>query len=192
ALLATFTALAQDKGYTLLVDRQVYTLEADGRWVGIIESERKAHDAQAARNGGRIDLSYQASLHKLEILEAITVKADGRRIAVASDKIIDVAPAASREVSFYTDLRTRSIVFPDVEAGDSIRYAYRITSFDRIWPGYSWDFYWRSSLRSERSQRILDHPSSMSVAGRPPPPRLPVATGRGPHPPVLPLAPPHA
>jgi transglutaminase-like putative cysteine protease len=164
ALLATLTAFAQDKGYTMLVDRQVYTLEADGSWVGVIESERKAHDAQAARNGGRIDLSYQASLRKLEILEAVTVKADGRRIAVAPDKIIDVAPAVSREVSFYTDLRTRSIVFPDLEAGDSIRYAYRITSFDRIWPGYSWDFYWRPSLRTQRSELILDHPSSMRLA----------------------------
>jgi transglutaminase-like putative cysteine protease len=168
ALVASRGAFAENtttpvKGYTWLVDRHTYTVDADGLWAGIVEVERKAHDAEAARNGGRIDLSYTASFQKLEIVEAVTVKADGRRIPVAQDKIIDIAPNVSREVSLYTDLRTRSIVFPDLEAGDSIRYVYRLTLFDQTWPGYSWDFYWRSSFRTERSERILDYPASMRL-----------------------------
>jgi transglutaminase-like putative cysteine protease len=157
------TTQAQDAGYTWLVDRQTYTVETDGRWVGLIEVERKAHDAQTARNGGRIDLSYNASLQKLEILEAATVKADGRRLPVEEAKIFDIAPQVAREVAYYTDVRTRSIVFPDVEAGDSIRYVYRLTKSGHSWPGFAWNLSWTTSARTVLSERIFDHPASMRL-----------------------------
>jgi transglutaminase-like putative cysteine protease len=157
-------AQADDKGFTLLLDRQTYTLEHDGQWVGLFENERRADDAEAARNGGRIDISYQASLQTLEIVEAETIKADGRHLPVARDKIIDIAPHAARDVTLYTDLRTRSIVFPDVEAGDAIHYVYRLTRFDHVWPGFFWEFAWQPAVRVELAERILDHPAAVRVA----------------------------
>jgi transglutaminase-like putative cysteine protease len=158
------TAHAQDTGYTWLVDRQTYTFSEDGLWVGVFEAERKAHDAEAARNGGRIDISYPASLQKIEILEAATLKADGRRLPVADDRIIDIAPQVAREVALYTDLRTRSIVFPDVEAGDTIHYVYRLTQFDRTWPSFSWSVFWRDSTRTVLAERIFERPANKPLA----------------------------
>lgn len=163
ALLFATNAHAQSTGYTWLIDRHTYTFDAEGRWVGLFEAERKAHDAQAARNGARIDISYQASLRKIETLEAATLKADGRRLPVADDKIIDIAPQVSREVSFYTDTRTRSIVFPNVEAGDSIRYVYRLTTTGLTWPGFSWSPFWRDSARTILSERIFERPAGMPL-----------------------------
>lgn len=164
ALLFTTTAHAQTHGYTWLLDRQAYTFDADGRWTGLFEAERKAHDAQAARNGARIDLSYPASLQRIEILEAATLKADGRRLPVTDDKIIDIAPQVSREVALYTDSRTRSIVFPDLEAGDSIRYVYRLTTTDLSWPGFSWKSVWNTSARTTLSERIFERPTAAPLA----------------------------
>ena len=164
ALLFASAAHAQTTGYTWLVDRQTYTFDAAGRWTGVLEVERKAHDAQAARNGARIDLSYPASLQRIEILEAATLKADGRRLPVADDKIIDIAPQASREVALYTDKRTRSIIFPDLEAGDSIRYVYRLTTTDLTWPGFSWIHVWQDSARTTLSERIFERPAAMPLA----------------------------
>lgn len=157
-------ARANETGYTWVVDRHVYTIDADGRWVGMLEAERKAHDAQAARDGGRIDISYQASVRKIEILEALTIKADGRRLPVSEDKILDIAPQVGREVALYTDLRTRSIVFPDLEAGDSIRYVYRLTTTELTWPGFSWSAAVGSAVRSAHSERIFDRPAGMGLA----------------------------
>lgn len=156
-------AHAQTTGYTWLVDRHTYTLDAEGRWTGVLEAERKAHDAQAARNGARIDISYQASLRTIAILEAVTLKADGRRLPVADDKIVDIAPQVSREVAFYTDNRTRSIVFPNVEAGDSIRYVYRLTTTGLTWPGFSWSPFWQDSARTVLSERIFERPAAMPL-----------------------------
>lgn len=161
--LAGMGAWANETSYTWMVDRHVYTIDADGRWVGLLEAERKAHDAQAARDGGRIDISYQASVQKIEILEALTLKADGRRLAVTADKILDIAPQVGREVALYTDLRTRSIVFPDLEAGDSIRYVYRLTSTELTWPGFSWSSAWRTTTRALRSERIFERPAGMPL-----------------------------
>jgi transglutaminase-like putative cysteine protease len=156
-------ARAQERGFTLLVDRETLVFDDDGRWVRLVELERKAHDPQSARNGGRVDLSYESSMHKLEVLEAATIKADGRRIKVPQDKIIDAAPQVSREIAIYTDLRTRSIVFPDVEAGDSIRWVYRLVEFDRTWPGFSMNVVWLSSARALIAERIIDAPASMRL-----------------------------
>jgi transglutaminase-like putative cysteine protease len=164
AWLAAPAAQANETGYTWVVDRHVYTIEADGRWIGLLEAERKAHDAQAARDGGRIDISYQASVQTIEIVEALTLKADGRRLPVTADKILDIAPQVGREVALYTDLRTRSIVFPDLEAGDSIRYVYRLTSTELTWPGFSWSAAWRNGTRSAGSERIFDRPAGMPLA----------------------------
>jgi transglutaminase-like putative cysteine protease len=164
ALLFAGNAHAQTTGYTWLVDRQTYVIDADGRWTGVFEAERKAHDAQAARNGARIDLSYSASSQRIEILEAVTLKADGRRLPVAEDKIIDIAPQVSREVALYTDNRTRSIVFPNVEAGDSVRFAYRLTTFDLTWPGYSRSFVWQTAYRAKLSERIFERPAATPLA----------------------------
>jgi transglutaminase-like putative cysteine protease len=157
------TARAEDNGFTWLLDRQTYKLDAEGRWTALIEAERKAHTARAAREGGRIDIPYQASLLRIEILEADTIKSDGRRVAVASDRIIDIAPRAARDVALYTDLRTRSIVFPDLEAGDTIRYVYRLTTVHRTWPGFSWSAGWRRSSRVVLSERIFDRPAGMPL-----------------------------
>ena len=129
---------AQETGYMWVVDRQTIVLDDKGGWVVTGEAELRVYDAETARVSGRVDLPYSASQSSLEILEAVTLKADGRKLAVTPDKIVDIAPRVSPDVALYTDLRTRSLVFPDVGAGDSIRYAYRLTTFANIWPGVSW------------------------------------------------------
>ena len=162
-LLQVLPAYAQTSGYTTTLDRHVVVLNRDGLWTDTAELQRKAHDEQAARNGGRIDLTYAASMEKLEIVEAETIKADGRRIAVAADRFIDIAPAISREVALYTDHRTRSIVFPDLEAGDTVRYVYRLTRFDRTWPGQSWHRYLRKAVRVGLFEWIVERPKDMAL-----------------------------
>jgi transglutaminase-like putative cysteine protease len=162
-LLLAMPALGQDKGYTWLIDRETYVLDADGGWSARVERERKALDAAAARNGGRIDLAYSANQERLEIVEVSTIKADGRRIPVRGDMIIDAAPQVSRDVALYTDMRTRSVVFPDFEAGDSIRYVYRRTPLDRTWPGFSQNIVWFRNVRTLLSERIFEAPSTVKL-----------------------------
>lgn len=154
---------AQTTGYTIVTARQTYVIEPDGRYVLTAEVERRANDARAARDGGRIDITYSASQQKLEIVEAATVKPDGRRVSVTSDRILDIAPQVSRETALYTDLRTRSIVFPDLQAGDSIRYVYRLELVELSFPGFSIAQYWRPETQVDLAEHVFEHADSMPV-----------------------------
>lgn len=162
-LLAASAVQAQETGYIWSVDRQTIVINDKRGWVVVGEAELKVFDAETARVSGRVDLPYQASSSKLEILEAVTLKSDGRRLVVAPDNIIDIAPRMAPEVTLYTDIRTRSIVFPDVGAGDSIRYVYRLTTVSDLWPGVSWTMARQNASRTKFVERIFEYPSELGL-----------------------------
>jgi transglutaminase-like putative cysteine protease len=155
---------SQDTGFSWPISRQTFALGDKGAWTGTFEIERTAHDARAARAGARVDISYTAGQATIEILEAETVKADGRRIAVTPDKIFDIAPQAARQVAMYTDSRTKSIVFPDFGAGDTVRYVYRLKHFASTWPGFSWAVPVRPSMRIGKAETVIEHAASQPLA----------------------------
>ena len=155
--------MAQESGFTWNVMRYAYVLDDKGLSTGTFEIERQAHDAQAARSGARVDLSYVAGQETIEILDAATVKADGRKIPVGPDRILDIAPQVPRDVAMYSDTRTKSVVFPDVAAGDSIRYVYRLKRFSTSWPGFSWTAPLRTLARVKESEMTIDVPASLPL-----------------------------
>lgn len=162
-LLPLGPAAAQDSGFTWTVMRYAYVLDDKGLWTGTFEVERQAHDAQAARSGARIDLSYVAGQETIEILEAETVKADGRKIPVGPDRILDIAPQVPRDVALYSDTRSKSVIFPDMSAGDSIRYVYRLKRFSSTWPGFSWTVPLRNSVRVTAAEMTIDRPATLPL-----------------------------
>jgi transglutaminase-like putative cysteine protease len=156
-------ATAQESGFTWTVMRYAYVLDDKGLPTGTFEIERQAHDAQAARTGARVDLSYVAGQETIEILDAATVKADGRKIPVGPDRILDIAPQVPRDVAMYSDTRTKSVIFPDVAAGDSVRYVYRLKRFSTSWPGFSWTAPLRSLARVKASEMTIDVPATLPL-----------------------------
>lgn len=156
--------LAQDSGYVWTLDRRAHVLDEKGNWSATIEGERKVLDVQAARNGARIDLSYYSDMQTLDVVEAATVKADGRILPVAADRIFDVAPQVAAQVALYTQARTKSIVFPDVAVGDSIRYVYRLKKFASFWPGFTWSLAPTRAVRAAASEYSFEYPSTLYVA----------------------------
>lgn len=164
AALSALPAWAEDSGFSWPISRQTFTLGDKGTWTGTFELERTAHDARAARSGGRVDISYSAGQATIEILEAETVKANGRRIPVASDKIFDIAPQGARQYAMYSDSRTKSIVFPDVGAGDTVRYVYRLKHVTSTWPGFSWIVPIRPSMRIKHAETVIEHAASLPFA----------------------------
>lgn len=156
-------AVAQESGLTWTVMRYTYVLDDRGLSTGTFEIERQAHDAQAARSGARVDLPYVAGQETIEILDAETVKADGRKIPVGADRIHDIAPQVPRDAAMYSDTRTKSVVFPDVAAGDSIRYVYRLKRFSTSWPGFSWTAPLRTVARVKDGEMTIDVPAALPL-----------------------------
>jgi transglutaminase-like putative cysteine protease len=104
-----------------------------------------------------------AGQETIEILDAATLKADGRKIQVGPDRILDIAPQVPRDVALYSDTRTKSVVFPDVAAGDSVRYVYRLKRFSTSWPGFSWTAPLRTLARIKASEMTIDVPAALPL-----------------------------
>jgi transglutaminase-like putative cysteine protease len=70
-------------------------------------------------------VSYSASMSEIRNLTAYTIKANGTRIAVAKENYQNETESGEAGKSpLMTDIATKTIVYPDVEVGDSIELSY--------------------------------------------------------------------
>jgi transglutaminase-like putative cysteine protease len=68
---------------------------------------------------GQHRITNNDNFYDLEIVEAATIKADGRRIDVIRDQIVVLSGAeAATNILFQADIKTRVIPFPQLAAGD--------------------------------------------------------------------------
>jgi transglutaminase-like putative cysteine protease len=84
------------------------------------ESTSKALTARGAEQLKRSSLVYSASVEKAKVIEAYTLKADGRRVDVPRDNYqTETAAGLDSGRPAFTDFARISVVFPDLEVGDA-------------------------------------------------------------------------
>ena len=105
-----------------------YTLLARDEMVGTDDASAQALAQQA--------ISYSESMNELDILEAHTLKADGRKLSVDVTSIFSQLPPGHPQVPMFTDLHQKVIVFPDVAAGDTISFGFRRRVHRAQLPGF--------------------------------------------------------
>lgn len=72
----------------------------------------------------------------LEIIEAATIKPDGRRIDVQRDQIAVLSGSeASTNILFFADIKTRVVPFPELAAGDRTILVFRVTQKEALGRG---------------------------------------------------------
>lgn len=100
------------------------------------EFRTRVLDASQIENAKDTTISYSASVQKVEIIEACTLKADGRRIPVPADNYQENANTGHRgNGPVFSDYATLGLVFPDVAVGDAVYIHYRIVQTEPIFPG---------------------------------------------------------
>lgn len=100
-----------------------------------IHAEIKANNAAAAQQLGQQVLRYSEALSDLDVLEASTVKSDGTKIPVSTAAIYSQLPQGAPQVPMFDDQRQKVVVFPDVEAGDTINITFRRRDKSAFLPG---------------------------------------------------------
>ncbi len=121
-LLASCPALAEqspDVRYTSIhTDIEVHR---DGSYVETREFTERLGSERAAHEAGQIKIPYSTSLDRFSIEAAYTLKRSGEHIDVPQNSIFvqDGSISASGLTSFQ-DIKTSVVVFPNLEAGDSI------------------------------------------------------------------------
>ncbi len=136
-LLAANFAQAQDVPARIRLGTEDIVVSADGSFVNTTHIELQVLTAAIASQAMQQRVSYEGTLEDVEIIEAFTVKPNGQKIAVDPSSIFtQQAQATGNSLTpIYTNRQQKVIVFPNVEAGDTLSYTVRHTQNPPLWPG---------------------------------------------------------
>src|SRR5262249_20338467 len=90
----------------------------------------------ALRSVGQQPVSYVEGMQTLDIVEAYTEKAGGRRITVDPASIITRDEASGLNAVYQRDAKERTVIFPDLAVGDTIVLTTRIETKAGVFPGH--------------------------------------------------------
>ncbi len=113
-----------------------YDVNADGTHVETTSWALKVLSEQGVARAQEASVSVSDSLEKLEILSAYTLKPDGRKINVPPTNYQDETNTGKGSVApMFTDIRTRTVAYPDVAVGDTVVLSYKLSQVEATFPG---------------------------------------------------------
>jgi transglutaminase-like putative cysteine protease len=114
-----------------------FRINADASHVETHDWATKVLQARAVEGAKSYSISYSTSIQKAEILHAYTLKEDGRRIdAPKSNYQLEVNSGKGKDAPVFSDITTLTVVFPEVAAGDTVAFAYKLTQTEPMFPGH--------------------------------------------------------
>jgi transglutaminase-like putative cysteine protease len=118
----------------------------------------------AIRTLGQQNLSYVESLNPLEVVEAYTEKSDGRKMHVDPGSILTRDAATGLNAVYQRDSKVKTLIFPDVEVGDTLVYVTRTNRIDRRFPGhFTFRALFPRSASYETYHLVVDAPKSLGL-----------------------------
>jgi len=128
------TVREEPASYSLSFDKTI-TLHADRTAESVSTTRTKILGESALRAVGQQSISYVEGMQTVEIVEAYTEKADGRRIAVDPASIMTRDEASGVNAVYLRDAKARIVIFPDLAVGDSIVLSTRSDTKSGVFPG---------------------------------------------------------
>jgi transglutaminase-like putative cysteine protease len=138
-LAITPTVHAQDKVEYPVIEKlwhATYDVEKDGRVTETVETRFQVLQQNMLERMKVYTISYSTSIQTGEMLEAYTLKKDGRQIAVpAGNYQVRTSDGRGKAGPMFSDQTSVSVVFPDMEVGDTMHVKYRIAAKEAMFPG---------------------------------------------------------
>ena len=118
----------------------------------------------AIRALGQQTLTFVESLNPLEIIEAYTEKPDGRKLAIDPAHILTRDAATGLNAVYQRDAKAKTLIFPDIEVGDTLVYVSRTNRIDRRFPGhFSFQAAFPRSVPYDSYRLTVDEPKSLAL-----------------------------
>lgn len=113
-----------------------HRIELDGRTVSTYRSATKVLAHSAIDDAKQAQLTVSRSAQQLQVLEAYTLKPNGRRLDVPRGSW-QVRKDTGRpgQSPIFSDHDATTLVYPDLAVGDTVVLAYRITTREPMFPG---------------------------------------------------------
>jgi len=146
--------------------RQQIVVGADGRHTTTLTSQVQVLTAASASQFGQLPVRYDGSTQDVEVLEGYTLKPDGRKLPVDPANVItQKAPQANALIPLYYDGEQKIVIFPDVEAGDTLVMTTKTTQKNVPLPGqFAFSHYFSRAIEEDDTSYSLTVPKSMHVS----------------------------
>ena len=116
--------------------REVYTINPDGSFTETHEIVATVLKEKAIESMKQSSVSFSTAIQKAEVIEAYTQKRDGRKVySPKSNYQVETNGGRDGGAPIFSDQTTMTVVFPDVEVGDELVFAYRLVASEPIYPG---------------------------------------------------------
>ena len=164
-LTSTF-AFAEDEGHVRFLKYQAdYHVNPDATYTLVQEISYRLFTEVALINSGKMPISYNSKMEEAELLEAYTLKKDGRRIDLGTAGVqIQQGQLASGYGISQAEQRTMMLTFPQLEVGDAVSYKYKLTQKVPVFAGrfYASGSY-ATNLAWDAIDVTIDIPSTMAL-----------------------------
>lgn len=112
-----------------------HVLAADGTEVMTEHVVVRVLRTEALEGVKTYTIGHSASVQKLEVLEAYTLKAGGKRISVPKTNTQVNTDTGQGGGPLFSDWRRLSLTFPDLAVGDAVAVRYRLSTKEPLFPG---------------------------------------------------------
>ena len=144
-----------------------YAVNSDGSVAVTLHERWRALTGNGRTQLSRIQIPYALSFETVEFRSIRTLKKDGTVVDGDPSSAFDTAPAANPSEASYDDTRSRTVLPPSLENGDSVEFeaVKRVATW--IKPGDFWlEHYARTGVRVLSEIVVLDLPADRKVAFR--------------------------
>lgn len=133
---AAHAADAIEAPFVTKLSHVTYDVEKDGRYVVDVTTRIQVLQQSALEQVKRFSFSFSNSTQTGEVLEAYTLKKDGRKIPVPAGNYQHQTNEGRADAGpFFSDRKSISAVFPDLDVGDAVHIQYRETEKEAMFPG---------------------------------------------------------
>ena len=118
------------------LEKQLVTthVNADGTNVETEEVTRLIKSQLAVDSNSQVDIPFNSSFQNIDVLEAYTILASGKKLPVAANAIRYVEDDISDGANQFSDRKHCIIIFPSVSAGTRIYYKVKTTTHTALFP----------------------------------------------------------
>ena len=126
---------APDSPVTVKTYTSDIVVDAAGLATETTHLELRPENAASAQQAGQQPLMYGEQMQTLDVTEAYTLKADGRKLPVSPSAIFTQLPQGMPQAPLFDDMRQKTVVFPDVAVGDTVVLTYVTRDKQAFMPG---------------------------------------------------------
>ena len=154
------------QGYFKYIESKEHIdINPDATFTDNIQYSMKILNKEAIDYVRKVPISYSNSLSDVKIISAYTLKADGKKIDVPEKNFqVETNSGENGAAPIISDIKTKTIVFPDVDVNDTIFISYQLIQKEALFPHqFSQSFTFPDNYVCENCNVSISAPDSLSI-----------------------------